>query len=618
MGHGDKQRHTIFRHLALSMAPPEIRPTDIPPGDDGRMESRLAAAIFSSTPQSLVIADADGRIVAANPAFSRLTGYSLDDIRGCDIGVLQSDRQGPEFRQAIGNAIEVQGYWRGEIWSRRKNAVVYPVLLTVHALHDDDGRITHYVATSTDLTCVDWSRSQSQYLLRHDGLTGLPNRLLLYPHLDQAIARAADCGAEAAVLIIGLDRFDTVGDSLGHEAGDEVLTSVSRRLRRRLRDSDLLARLDGAEFAVVLENAGGAAASALAEKLIGALAARFVLSTGQDVYIGASVGVASFPDHGSASHDLVQHAEAALHHAEHAGKGVRLYSADLTRTAHARSTLDAKMRRALERNEFALHYQPICALADRTVVAVEALLRWNDRTFGLVPPSDFIPLAEETGVIAPLTDWVLRTACAQMKTWLADGVSFRRMAVNVSATFFRNGGGVERLGHILKETGLPAECLELELTEGALLEDTADLRDKMTALKALGVGLAIDDFGTGYSSLAYLRQLPIDTIKIDRAFISDIPDDPTAAKIASAIIALAKDLGLRVVAEGVETQRQVEFLLDRGLFCGQGNLFSLPASADGLVDLFARRRLKNSRQAARKSQARRRGAQTRAVGRVEL
>ncbi len=612
MGRSDKERDTIFRSMALSMAPAEHRAADSRPDDEGRLERRLAPAIFSSTPESMAIAGPDGRIVAANPAFSRLTGYTIDDVRGCDFGILLGETD-PELREDIWNAVQTRGYWRGEIWGRRKNAEVYPALLTIHAVRDDAG-ITHYVATSTDLTGVDWSTPQSQYLLRHDGLTGLPNRVFLYSRLDQTIARAAESGSRAAVLIIGLDRFETVDDGLGHEGGAEVLTSAGKRLRRRLRDSDLLARLEGDEFAVVLENADAEAATALAEKLIGALAERFVLPMGRDIYIGASVGAAVFPDHGSSAHELVQRAEAALHRAETAGTGVyRLYSADLTRAADRRLTLDAKMRRALEQNEFELHYQPICALADRKILCVEALLRWNDRTAGPLAPGDFIPLAEQTGVIVPLSDWVLRAACAQMTTWRAEGLPFRRMAVNVPAAFFRSGDVLERLSRILAETGLPGECLELELTEGALLENTADLRDRLSAVKALGVGLAIDDFGTGYSSLAYLGRLPIDTLKIDRAFIADIPDDSTAAKITSAIITLARDLDLHVVAEGVETERQREFLLDRGLVFGQGNLFGPPAAAESLADLLARRRRENPPREIGKSPVPRRALQARAL-----
>jgi diguanylate cyclase (GGDEF)-like protein len=413
----------------------------------------------------------------------------------------------------------------------------------------------------------------------------------LYPRIDLAIDRATARGSKTAALIVDLDRFDIVKDSLGRETADRLLASVSERLRGKLPDADLLERL-GDAFFVLSEDTSAEQANALAGALIGALADGFPTSVGQDVYVGASVGVALFPDHGSTSQELVEHAETALHRAKSAGNGgCRLYSANLTRTASARLALDASMRRALERNELQLHYQPICALADRRVVEVEALLRWRDLDLGSVPPCDFIPLAEETGFIVPLTDWILKTACAQMKSWLADGRPLARMAVNVSAKYLRSDDVVERVGRILTETGLPGRSLELELTESALIEDTADLREKMTAIRALGPRLAIDDFGTGYSSLAYLKRLPVDKLKIDRIFVCDLPHDRTAAQIASTIVALGEALDLQIVAEGVETEGQLKFLRGRGVGLGQGHLLGPPTPA---AELGASRRPRKS------------------------
>lgn len=604
MGRRDERYGPTSRRAPL-IAPLDDDAPHRRPGKADGLASELAAAVLSTTPQSIVIADRKGRIIAANPAFFQATGFAIEDICGRDIGALQSGRDSRDFLQDIRTHVERRGHWRGEICARRKNDELYSVLLTVHPLRDKNRRITHFVATSAEPICADWSNVQPLCHTQTDEVTGLANRSLVHPHLDETIAKARRGASTAAALIIDLDRFDTVKDSLGHEAGDELLAAVSGRLRGRLRRS-FLARLGGDKFLVVQQDLDAEAAAALADELIGSLAERFVLSVDQDVYIGASVGVAVFPDHGTTSHELIQHAEAALHQAKSAGEGVcRLYSDSLTRTASARLTLDAKMRRALERGEFELYYQPIWALADRTIAGVEALLRWNEPSLGLVHPNEFIAVAEETGVIVPITDWVLRTACMQMKSWLTQGVSLRTMAANVSAKFFQSGDVVARLAQILEDAHLPGRYLELELTEGVLLENTAALRNTMSGLKRLGLRLAIDDFGTGYSSLGYLKRLPIDKLKIDRVFICDLPDDRTAAQITSAIIALGNALELQVVAEGVETERQVEFLRERGLLFGQGHLLSPPAPAAALVELLTPGRTRPAPQSVRKSAARR-------------
>ncbi len=431
--------------------------------------------------------------------------------------------------------------------------------------------------------------TELKYLAQHDSLTGLPNRLLLVSRLKPAVDRARRDGGRGAFLFLDLDHFKNVNDSLGHVAGDELLQLVAARLRRRLRDGEVLARMGGDEFVVLLERIGDTqAAAGAAQALIEALKEVFVLAGGQEVYTGTSIGICVFPDDSCSVEQIVRNADAALYQAKDGGRGgFRFYTEALTVAANARVEMESALRRGLERGEFTVHYQPLVTMADCRIVGVEALVRWRPPGGELIPAARFIPVAEETGLIIPLGEWVLREACAQMKAWLDDGRTLDTMAVNLSPHQFGRPNIHETIGGILAETGLPARFLELEITEGSLMESGSDVERKLNALKALGVRLAIDDFGTGYSSLAYLKRFPVDKLKVDQSFVRDIPDNRTGMEITAAVVGLGRALNLEVLAEGVETEIQLAHLRLLGCDTAQGYLFARPMPASELVDLLS-------------------------------
>lgn len=549
---------------------------------------RQAAAVFTSTHEGVVITDTDARIMAVNPAFREITGYSEGELLGKGPCILQSGRQGEDFYREMWRSINEDGCWQGEIWNRRKCGEVYPEWLTISAVRDDAGQVVNYVGVFADITIVKKSEARLEYIAHHDPLTDLPNRLLLLSHLEHAIAHAKRNDHTGAVLFIDLDRFKDVNDSLGHAAGDELLKLVTRRIRASLRATDTLGRLGGDEFVIVLgELSCPEDAGQVAKKLIDELSDQsFMLAGGQEVMLGASIGVAIFPADGEIPDEVIQHADAALYEAKSHGRATyRFYSTALTEAASARLEMEVRFRQALENDEFVLHYQPLMSGSDGQIRGVEALVRWRRPEIGLVPPDEFIPFAEETGLIIPLGEWVLRTACLQMKKWLTMGASVKTMAVNLSSRQFQQSDIHERVRVILEETGLPGHCLELEITETALLLQNQEILLKMACLKALGVRLSIDDFGTGYSSLAYLKQFPINQLKIDKGFVRDMADDAADMGIVSAIIAVARALSLEVVAEGVETTAQLDVLKHQGCDMVQGFLFSRPVPEDELAPM---------------------------------
>jgi diguanylate cyclase (GGDEF)-like protein/PAS domain S-box-containing protein len=551
--------------------------------DRKRSEERLreASTVLASTHDGVVVTDETGIIKSVNPAFCTISGYEEEELIGKNTSLLQSGRHDPDFFTALWQSLRADGLWQGEIWNRRKNGEIYPLWLTVSAVRTDAAEPNNYVGTFSDISSLKESETQLEHLAHHDPLTDLPNRLVLHARLEQAISRVRRAGGCGALLFLDLDRFKHVNDSLGHPAGDELLRLVAQRLRQRLRDTDTLARFGGDEFVVLLDQvAEPEDAARVAQSLIDQLDTPFILSGTREVFIGTTIGISLFPADGELAEQLIQHADAALYEAKANGKGTyRFFTADLTRTAIDRLEMESRLRRGLERDEFLLHYQPLVTIAGGRIVGVEALVRWQDPVHGLVPPVKFIPLAEDTGLICPLGDWVLRTACAQMKAWRVPRVAIKSDSGNLSPKQFRQPDLHERIGAILEEAGLPGHCLELEITEGVLMEQAREAEDKLRMLRQLGVKIAIDDFGTGYSSLAYLKRFSIDKLKVDQSFVRDIPSDAADMEIASAIIGLAKNLGLEVLAEGVETEAQLDFLKRRGCDTGQGYLFGRPVPA---------------------------------------
>ena len=547
---------------------------------------RRAEAVFNNTLEGLVITDPKAQVVAVNPAFSQVTGYSEQELVGQNMRIVSSGRQDREFYAAMWRKLITTGTWQGEVWNRRKTGEVYPLRLSINAVRDTQGRVINYVGACTDITKVKESERALDHLVHHDALTGLPNRLMFTSLLDHAIQRARRSGSLGAVLILDLDRFKTVNDSLGHPAGDQLLQVMATRLRHRLREADTLVRLGGDEFAVLIEDMHEPQdAAVVASHLIDGCNLPVALNGGHEVYVGVSIGISLFPADSTDGHELLKHADAALYGAKDSGRGTyHFYTDSLTRQAQQRLDTESRLRRALERNELELHYQALVGVHDEVIHGVEALVRWRDPQRGLVPPGDFIPLAEETGLIVPMGHWVLREACRQMSAWVAQGFTLRTMAVNLSAQHFAQAGLDAEIAAILRDTGLPAAMLELEITETALM-DAGRASEQLHRLKTLGVKLAIDDFGTGYSSLAYLSSFPLDKLKVDRSFVKDLPHDSTEAEIASAIIQLARALNLKVLAEGVETAAQLDFLRERGCDLAQGFLFARPQPADQVAKL---------------------------------
>jgi diguanylate cyclase (GGDEF)-like protein len=425
------------------------------------------------------------------------------------------------------------------------------------------------------------AREQQRHLVTHDPLTGLANRLLFRDRLSQAIASAQRSGEKIAVLFLDLDRFKTINDSLGHSTGDQFLRAVGRRLTGCLRRSDTIARVGGDEFAVLLRNlANELDAARLAEKLLRTLS-ESILLRGRRYFTSASIGIAIYPEDAWESDELVKCADTAMYHAKERGRNrFEFFKADMNRAALKRLTLEHRLRTALERNEFMLHYQPQIDVASRSIIGAEALVRWKHPELGTVSPGEFLPLAEETGLILAIGEWVLRTACRQNRIWQSAGLADFRVAVNASSLQFREIGFATVVRSALQESGIDPGALELEITESGLMEDAETTTQTLHELKRLGVRLSVDDFGTGYSALAYLKRLPVDALKVDQSFVQGVMEDPADATIVSTIIAVAQGLGLDCIGEGVETRDQMEFLVSRGCQRMQGNLFAQALPVD--------------------------------------
>ncbi len=547
---------------------------------------RQAAKVFESTMEGVMITDAGSAIVAVNPAFTEITGYTEAEVIGKNPRLRSSGHHDRTFYQAMWDSIRQKGSWRGEIWNRRKTGETYPEWLTINTVRDETGKIANYVGVFTDISQLKRSEAELDYLAHHDPLTALPNRLLFNARLEYAIQRAQREGTSLAVLFIDLDRFKTVNDSLGHPAGDQLLRNVATLLGTCVRGEDTVARLGGDEFVIILEGVGNSRdASAVAEKLLRTLDNRYDLD-GQAVFISASIGISIYPADGQDGTTLLKNADAAMYQSKEEGRNTfRFYSAKLTRTARERLAMETELRRAIDKQEFVLNYQPQVDVSSGTIVGVEALVRWQHPQSGLISPLRFIPVAEETGLILPLGDWILTAACEQLQAWLASGLPPITLAVNLSPRQFQHRDLIRQVRTVLDATGLPPQLLELEITEGAIMERGEGAVTTLRALKDLGVKLAIDDFGTGYSSLAYLRRFPIDTLKIDQSFMRDIPHDTGAMEIAATIIAMARNLRLQVVAEGVEKLEQLAFLQRNDCGTYQGFLNSRPVTAEAFAAL---------------------------------
>ncbi|MTJ84329.1 MAG: EAL domain-containing protein [Telmatospirillum sp.] len=551
---------------------------------------KIAAAAFDSQ-EAVVVTDNAGVVLKVNRAFVETTGYEEYEVVGRTPSLLRSPRQGDDFFRAMWTAIRQAGIWQGEIWNRRKDGSEYLIWLTISAVKNPGGVITHYVGTHYDITERKRAEEKIANLAYFDQLTSLPNRTLLIERLRQATSASGRSGRHGALLFIDLDNFKTLNDSLGHDTGDVLLTQVARRLRASVRTEDTVARLGGDEFLLMLENLSAdetdaaSQVEAIGDKILSSLNKPYHLNA-QPFHCTPSVGVTLFKGMDATIEDLLKQADIAMYRAKAAGRNtLRFFDPGMEAVVMERAVMEADLREALARGQFLLHYQAQVGDAGR-LTGAEALVRWQHPRRGMVPPGDFIALAEETGLILTLGDWVLETACRQLADWAPQpDLHDLTVAVNVSARQVRQPDFVDRVRAILDQTGAPARRLKLELTESLLADNMEDMIEKMSALKRHGVGFALDDFGTGYSSLAYLKRLPLDQLKIDRSFVDDVLVDPNDAAIARTIVALARSLGLGVIAEGVETEAQRLFLADAGCHAYQGYLFSKPLAVEAFEDL---------------------------------
>ncbi len=530
-----------------------------------------------------MITDHENRIIAINPAMTELTGYTLDELLGKNPSLLASGHTPPQTYEAMWHALAQHGYWQGELTDRRKNGEIYPKWASISVVHDSNGEVVNYVSSFSDISDRKASEERIFHLAHHDTLTGLLNRFSLNERLQQAVAQAKRNNEKLAVMFIDMDRFKVINDTLGHHVGDALLVEVAERLRASVRDSDIVARLGGDEFVVVLTSVDtGSLITTIAQKIVHNLATPYQVLD-HELRTSPSVGIASFPEDGNQASVLMKYADAAMYHVKAQGRNnFQFFSAEMSAAAHEGMELERDLRLALDKGELTLHYQPKIEAEDGRVSGIEALIRWNHPARGLVSPNLFIPIAEQIGMVSMLGDWVLDEACRQLALWRNSGLRLK-MAVNLSALQLRDPKLVMTLQQLMERHSISNDELELEVTETAAMTNAEHAIALMQAISARGISLAIDDFGTGYSSLAYLKSFPIQTLKLDRTFVRDIGEDENGTAICKATISLAHSLGLKVVAEGVETALQKEFLVRHHCNTLQGNLFSPPLPADEIT-----------------------------------
>jgi diguanylate cyclase (GGDEF)-like protein/PAS domain S-box-containing protein len=555
-------------------------------------ELRLYGTVFTHAAEGMTITDGESRIVAVNPAFCAITGYTPAEVIGRTPAVLNSGRQDEAFYREMWRSLKETGQWQGEIWNRRKDGGIFPEWLSIAAVIDEQGESGHYIGVFTDISERKQSEARIHHLAHHDALTGLPNRLLLEDRIGQALLNSKRSQRQMGIIFIDLDRFKNINDTLGHAVGDDLLVQAAERGLRVLRETDTLCRQGGDEFVVVLpelENRQDAAH--VCGKLLAALCQPYLLA-GHELTVSGSAGIAIYPEDGETASELLRKADAAMYRAKEEGRNTFCYfSAEISTATLGELLLENDLFGALERGELLLHYQPKVDAESGEIVAAEALMRWHHRERGLISPEQFIPLAEENGLINAFGEWAIRAVCAQQRAWLDAGLLVVPVAVNISAHQFAQQDLPNMLAHALAEYGLPPQLLELELTESLLMRNSARAAAVLQTLRRMHVQVAIDDFGTGYSSLSYLRQFPVQSLKIDRSFVCQIGEHGEPVRLASAIIAMAHELDLTVIAEGVENEIQARYLAEHGCDQFQGYLYGRPQTAAAFGALLAERQL---------------------------
>ncbi|WP_338051185.1 EAL domain-containing protein [Propionivibrio soli] len=566
---------------------------DIQQRKQAEQEQKLAALVFETSQESILVTDARGNIISVNGVCQEMNGYSAAELIGQTPRILRSGRHSPEFYAAMWETINATGHWQGEVWNQRRNGEVFPVWLRISVYRDASGKVRNYVGTATDISERLAAQERIRQLAYFDPLTNLPNRRMLQDRAQQALASAEREHKQLALLFLDLDHFKTINDSLGHSAGDRLLREVARRLSASVRRMDTVARLGGDEFVVLLTEATLEGTAEVARKILDVVARPYPVDQ-HELGVTPSVGISVFPQDGTDFETLLKHADAAMYRAKESGRNAyQFFTSEMNAAALERLTLENSLRQGIERGEFLLYYQPQVEVSSGRIVGAEALVRWRHPMIGMVPPGKFIPVAEVSGLIVVIGDWVLREACRQNKAWQDEGLPPIRIAVNISSVQFRGGQLEKSVRTVLADTALAAEWLELELTEGIVMGGANETIDTLQRLSSIGVKLAIDDFGTGYSSLSYLKRFPIDKLKIDQSFVRDIVGDPDDWAIATAVISMGHSLRLSVIAEGVEHAEQLEMLESQGCDEVQGYYFSAPLPAEGFAELLRQQRFLN-------------------------
>ena len=560
---------------------------------------RLSAQVFENSGESIMITDAHQHILSVNPTFTNLFGYRSEELLGQTPQILKSNRHGKAYYQDLRRDLAQTGYWQNEIWSRSKNGEIRPYLLGISAVYDADYKITHYIAIYSDISAHKQALTQITFLAHHDTLTGLPNRLLAKDRVELAILSANRHHSKIALLVLDIDNFKTINDSLGHPVGDDLINAVTIRLRESLRDTDTLSRHGGDEFLIVLPHIrNDNVITRVLERITQRMAQTFEIGE-HTLSTSLSIGIAIYPDDGENFDTLLRTADIAMYRAKAAGRNTyRFHTKQMNADSIERLAISNGIHHALAHEQFSLHYQAQIDLVSGAIIGAEALIRWDHPELGMIAPGRFIPIAEDSGIIVQIGDWVLHEACRQAVAWQQAGIPELTLAVNLSAVQFRRGDLVASVTHALAESGLNPALLELELTESILMQNTEQVLTTVQQLKTLGVQLSIDDFGTGYSSLSYLKQFNVDKLKIDQSFIRDLADNPGDTAIVRAIIQMARGLNLKTIAEGVETIEQLALLHLE--FCdeAQGYYFTTPLPAHAFPEYFLNHQLANQRHLA--------------------
>jgi len=581
---GDLQHHHVLWNIERDSDGQPLRAygtvSDVTDRYRSQEAMRRAAAVFETANEAIVISDPFGNIVDVNSAFSSITGHDQDDVIGEKAELLDSGLHEFDFYQGIAAEVEQSGKWEGEIWIRHKDGTTIPTWASIGRTLGRESSTEQFVAVFNDMT----ERKDAEEVIArqatYDLLTGIPNRTLFIDRLSRETLRAGRSEQGVALIFIDLDGFKKVNDTLGHSAGDDVLRLTAERIKQSIRDVDTAARVGGDEFAVIVPKLHNPVdAEFVAKRILEEMAIPMNVE-GQDVLMTASIGISIFPADSEDDAGLLRNADIAMYRSKNGGgNSIEFFTAEMNERAMRRMQVELQLQRALEVEEFELHYQPIVSLPEGRMVGVEALLRWHSAELGVVEPGEFIPVAESTGIIVPIGAWVLETACRQVKEWQEAGWSELRVAVNLSPREVDRGDAVESISNALDKSGLAPRFLEVEVTERVLLDDVETAGSAFRAIKDLGVRLCIDDFGTGYSSLSYLRNYPFDVLKIDRAFVSDAAQHGSGVSLLRAIVSMAESLELEVIAEGVETAEQFDMLCELGCGFAQGYHFCAPLSA---------------------------------------